>query len=250
MEDSFNGWTRHIIIKATPPNLHETSISVEESFGNEEAGLGSTVWDPSYTLAYCFDNLQLENSLETGDSDAASILNVVGRKQGIYWQQESVLELGSGLGLLTLSLITLGASVTASDRGEEMLFLLRNNISQLVGPTCTICENQTTHWHVDKGFLQTISLLELDWNTTGPETTKFNHIVAGECLYDNSAVIPLLTTAHHYAHDDSIIWICGIIGPDVLKTFLNEYQRFFSLIHQIKTKRAERDVYILRKSRA
>ncbi|KAI9021273.1 hypothetical protein DFJ74DRAFT_672467 [Hyaloraphidium curvatum] len=190
-------WVRRVTIPGTT-----CFLTIREDFAGP-SGLGGTIWDPSFIL------------LDVLAANAAA------------WKLNTlrVAELGSGLGALGLGASALGApEVLLTERGEDMLEMLQYNVS----------ENQLSGVP-GPGGLPKIDVAELDWLEASlePDThlaplveRPFDLVLAAECLYDPSIVLPFLRVAEALAYGippdpdrEPIILVCGVISDAAWASF-------------------------------
>lgn len=112
-----------------------------------------------------------------------------------------VLELGAGChGLVSIVCQRLGASsVTATDL-PALMPSLRDSL--------------------DENGAHGVACAGRDWlHYDRQDSTKFDVIVAGECLYNVALVQPFFDTYRKCSHADTQLLLCGIIGDDVYAHF-------------------------------
>ena len=97
----------------------------------------------------------------------------------------SVLELGAGTGLLATLLSPLCGRYTASDRLENLALVRRNLELNKVKA----------------------ELAEIDWEEPGQGDALYDLILAVDCIYNESLVIPLVNTINRYMSPSTIAWV-------------------------------------------
>ena len=127
--------------------------------------------------------------------------------------QMSVLELGSGTGILAVLLSPLFRSWTATDV-ESLLPLIKKNIKRNAPRT------STAHIQVD----------ELDWTWSEKQVFKFygldhaNHnlLLAVDCLFNEALVKPFVNTLNQ-VNVEAVLIASELRSPEVLRLFLKEW---------------------------
>ena len=165
-------------------------IRVRESWGDEDAGIGSSVWSSSVKLAtFLAENPDLVRA-------------------------KRVLELGSGCtGLSGIAALKLGAHFTTFTDLPGVLDALQMNVEE------NIAGNDTPHFQI----------VQLDWSNVAASAVsgeKYDLILAAECLYDALLVGPFLSVIRHFG---CRAIISGIIGDEVFDCFLQTIKPGFDV---------------------
>ncbi|XP_062326035.1 protein-lysine methyltransferase METTL21D [Osmerus eperlanus] len=162
--------------------------------------VGCVVWDAAIVLSKYLETKQFYDP-----------------KTGVNrWVHKSVLELGSGTGVVGLMAATLGAEVTVTDL-EDLQSLLEVNIR----------DNQAL---VNSG---SITAKVLKWGENVSEFLPHPHfILMADCIYYEQSVKPLVETLKLLAGPDTCIICCYEqrtvgINPEVEKSFFELLLRDF-----------------------
>lgn len=142
--------------------------------GDEHLGTGTAVWECAVVLAKFIEFATGAKSTRP-DLDVDNCIFASG-----HWKGKRVLELGSGTGLLGISLATMGALTMCTDL-PELLPLLRSNV-ELNRELIAKCGGSVT-------------ATALDWTDPAKflesQTTGFDYIVCSDLVFNASAILPL-----------------------------------------------------------
>ena len=169
----------------------------------------------SLSLAECHENLTWDGGTV---SDAAHRLSRVIDSDhfapGVLVQQ-CVLVLGAGCGLEGLVAAALGATVILAEKDLAVA-------------------SPTLEANIKRNELGALAeVLNLDWERPDAaglaalRTRFINVCCAADCVLVEDDVIPLLRTAHSVAQSETVVYICGVAGGDLSRTFLAAADRFF-----------------------
>jgi predicted nicotinamide N-methyase len=153
---------------------------VNRSFaiGQSGSGTGSILW-PAAEL--------LSQYIAAPGSEAA--LPIIAQSaQGWSWKDRTVLELGSGLGLLTATLISLGATVVATDGEADVVDQLDCNIAANFSG-----EDERRQLHVYSSTVfrwgsETSELVDRLSTLTNSEKSHFDIVIASDIIYGDNEV--------------------------------------------------------------
>ncbi|KAI9476171.1 MAG: putative methyltransferase-domain-containing protein [Benjaminiella poitrasii] len=181
-------------------SLSTFSIQLHPSFilhlsqQNNTQNHGTTVWDSAKLLAfYLFDTLKrppLNNNQKV--------------------EKRSCLELGSGCGLVGLTMASLGFESVLTDLPEV--------IEQVLQPNCNIAMENINDWwcqlYPDTTLEPRVSVRSLNWLQQPEETAiepsssnYFSYILASDCIYEIELVEPLLNCIRRHASPQTSILI-------------------------------------------
>ncbi|KAI3633823.1 hypothetical protein MIR68_008155 [Amoeboaphelidium protococcarum] len=167
-------------------------ILIQEEWMNEDCDLGGSVWSSSVRLSqYLIDHAQ---TLAIRDSN--------------------VLELGAGChGICGIVSYFLGArQVVLTDQQSLTPYINENIVKNAIS-------------------LDSVTACALDWkNPSQLPCSKFDLILAAECLYNLESVPLLCSVLKKYSRPETRIALCGIIGPEVFDAFDDLFRREFQLI--------------------
>ncbi|GAB5356994.1 hypothetical protein AAMO2058_000335700 [Amorphochlora amoebiformis] len=157
-------------------SLDSASVSVLEGVPN--MGVGRTVWE---------SGLRLIDFLEKEHRES-----IMGAK---------VLELGTGTGIVGISVASMGANVVVTDREEKLLQLVKKNID--MNQEAIIAGGGSVETkQMDWGNRETTSKVAI---TCGP----FDYIIASDVLYSSPSHINLVET----------LWQCAGVDTKIIITY-------------------------------
>jgi predicted nicotinamide N-methyase len=153
-------------------NNSRLAVRLTEEFGEQ---LGTRLWDCSLLLAEYL---------------SSSSLGLISRKRTKPLQKPSILELGAGVGLVSIVATLLngsggGGKVIATDIGQATMQLLTANTSQL---EARIIECQPFDWN------------DLDAFSSTATSTGFDYVLAADVLYNPGSHTALL---------EALRWLCS-----------------------------------------
>ncbi|KAJ3306395.1 hypothetical protein HDV03_005362 [Kappamyces sp. JEL0829] len=162
-------------------HFQEIKVAVREFFGDEQAGIGATVWSSSPKLSQWL--------AENRDAVAG----------------KTVLELGSGsTGLCGITACLLGAKMVYLSDLEPVLESLAENASR----------------NLDGEFRSRYSVIPLDWSCPERAplpSHSIDVILAAECLYEAEMVHMLLAVVQYFKVP---CLLTGVIGSGVYADFM------------------------------
>lgn len=178
---SFERWRTHLDT-CSEQLIFDTTLRLYQD--PSSYNLGTTVWDASVVLSKYIER-------ESHHRSDFSKRRLSGKR---------VLELGAGAGgLVGITLAFLGCEVTATDLQSVLPLLIKNTTTNLLSPP----------FPEEVG---TISVRELDWQneaTYSNFSPPYDHIVAADCVYNESAVNHFLQVVVSMANHRSIITIAN-----------------------------------------
>lgn len=122
------------------------------------------------------------------------------------WQDTRCLELGSGCGLVSSTLLQLGARVFASEQ-EDFLDHLAYNL-QMNEPAGAVPADKACVVACDWGSEESRAQLRAQLGRDGAHA-----IFAANCVYDPETVVPFLETIAAAMGPDSAAFMCGVPVP-------------------------------------
>jgi len=175
---------------------------------------GTSVWDASVVLAnYISFNPQFS----------------LGRLQG-----KRILELGSGCGLLGISLAKRGAHVELTDKPSVLPILRRNVELNIRERVHGINEGEILHG--------TARVSTLEWGNNLEEMSiqlgaPFDIIVASDCIYSNSSIMPFIGTLVAMSNTNTTILISNELRDESVQQELVEKLRSFFRVKKVSPKK-------------
>ena len=198
-------------------------LKVMEEFGGD-ACVGGTQWPGGVRVARYLDN------------------PLVFPPEAQTWKGKTLLDLGSGCGLVAAVAAKLGAKVLAVDKDIVMDILKENleangvlaeaGVSSADASAAALAGGESSNEDVSDSpcYLQEgkVVVEEFYW---GPEAehklAPFDVVVAAACLYMPKTVPLLLETLWNVTDPHSLTLLCCILGQNTLECFLEEIPRFF-----------------------
>eukprot|EP00611_Tribonema_gayanum_P028868 TRINITY_DN7559_c0_g1_i3.p1 TRINITY_DN7559_c0_g1~~TRINITY_DN7559_c0_g1_i3.p1 ORF type:complete len:195 (-),score=28.55 TRINITY_DN7559_c0_g1_i3:70-654(-) len=129
-----------------------------------------------------------------------------------FFSGKRIIEVGAGCGLTSIYAALRGAKVVLTDMDTEK------------------CRDSIDANFDHRGLpLDTIQVEELVWGQTDvtPLQPPFDIILAGDCLYQEACIEPLLQTMHSLASEDTLVLLCGAVGPKIIDSFNEKVDRYF-----------------------
>uniref|UniRef100_A0AAV2LR60 Uncharacterized protein n=1 Tax=Knipowitschia caucasica TaxID=637954 RepID=A0AAV2LR60_KNICA len=166
-----------------------TDITIYESIDS----YGAVMWPAA--LALCSF---LENNRET-----------------VNLEDKTVLELGSGTGLVAIVTSLLGARVTATDLPEVMGNLRANVMRNTRGKTRHLPQIWPLCWGFDVGLIYPTSRY------------KFDYVVAADVVYHHDYHDELLATMVHFCHPRTTVIWANKIRMEMDITFMERFKKEF-----------------------
>nr|XP_031858685.1 uncharacterized protein CI109_005920 [Kwoniella shandongensis]KAA5525757.1 hypothetical protein CI109_005920 [Kwoniella shandongensis] len=227
--------------KVEEKGVESVEVKIQQDLGmlkGRGGDTGSVLWRSSLHLA----RLVL-SQYHHPPSSSLPILDTVALRKA------NILELGAGTGLLAVLLGPLCASYTASDRMENLKLVKRNLDLNGLGAAGQVPEIGDSH-KKDKGpkggkgqseTKATVRLEEVDWIAVSEETkrhrtnshthdgeeeTKYDMILAVDCIYNEHLIQPLVDTLARYCPVGGKTVVCVVVelrSADVLTTFLETW---------------------------
>jgi len=129
-----------------------------------------------------------------------------------FFQRNTFIELGSGIGLLGIAFATVGSSITLTDQAK-MISLLKQNVR--------INIRESPH---------RVKVLELTWGASLPPviTSPFSVIIGSDVTYECDHIQALIDTLLALSNDNTIIYIgYEERNMDSERIFLNLLDKYF-----------------------
>lgn len=197
-------------LKITTKNGRQEEVIIEEDCSS----IATRVWDCAALTSKWVENCCLQQR-EVSDSSSAIDLARALRLNCDTDQPVYVLELGSGMGLLSISLAKMGAAVMSTEYGAAVDHLQRNCIRNNVAVA--------TQWNGPTMIQGKVCCRELDWYTS-TETVQsllpvrektspqmFDLIVVTDCSLTRKDSRGVLDMIHRYGtpgHTKAIVGVC------------------------------------------
>ncbi|CAM9946684.1 unnamed protein product [Ascophyllum nodosum] len=129
-----------------------------------------------------------------------------------YFEGRRVIEVGAGCGLTSIYAALRGADVTITDMDIEKCL---ENVEANLAP---------------RGMSGNARIRQLRW-ASKEDLAKceppYDILIAGDCLYEEACIAPLLQTMWALAGPKSEILLCGVVGYDILDGFLSQVDSYF-----------------------
>ncbi len=161
------------------------------------AGTGAILWNASVALARFLETRHGASSL----------------------RDKTVVEIGAGLGLPSISAALLGARVTATDGDDAVIPTLRENIQNNV-------REAATHTPIVKQYTWG-SAAAAAVRTAGEATSGFDYVIAADVVYEKKAFRPLLAALRALSNENTQIIISYRIRYEEQRSFFSVAQRHF-----------------------
>ncbi|KZS94571.1 hypothetical protein SISNIDRAFT_549120 [Sistotremastrum niveocremeum HHB9708] len=151
-----------------------------------------------------------------------------------------ILELGAGIGLLSIILSPLAQRYTATDL-EPLLPLIRKNIMHNLPPSKPSSPqggSKHTHTPPNLNTNRRVSIESCDWIALHqtPESSRHRYftltnsdtvdlLIAVDCIYNPALVPPLVSTLNHYANPGhtAVLVMVELRAEDVISEFLDQW---------------------------
>lgn len=190
------------------------SLKVREEFGGE-ACVGGTQWPGGARVARYLDN---------------PIVFPAGALKG-----KTLLDLGSGCGLVAAVAAKHGACVLAAEK-DIVIPLLKENLAS----NNVLLEEEMEHSNNLSSSLSVpntttfqegkVAVQEFYWGADAHHPqAPFDIVVAAACLYMPKTVLLLLHTLWNVSDDNSLVILCSILGANTLEAFVREVGSFFEI---------------------
>ncbi|CAM9505459.1 unnamed protein product [Ectocarpus sp. 13 AM-2016] len=153
-----------------------------------------------------------------------------------------VIEVGAGCGLTSIYTALRGADVTITDMDPGQLHrYIRaafpypcthaspKDISSDVEPKCA----DNVDMNLDpRGLSGKASVRRLEWDCAAELAMfepPYDIIIAGDCLYEEACISPLLKTMWALSGPNTEVLLSGVVGHSVLASFLGQARQYFEL---------------------
>ncbi|CAM9505229.1 unnamed protein product [Sphacelaria rigidula] len=124
-----------------------------------------------------------------------------------------VIEVGAGCGLTSIYAAMRGADVTITDMDIDKCL---ENVETNLGPA---------------GIADKVCVRRLVWASAEDLAMcepPYDMVIAGDCLYEEACITPLLKTMWELAGPETDVLLCGVVGHGILKSFLAQVDSYFT----------------------
>ncbi|CAM9841082.1 unnamed protein product, partial [Discosporangium mesarthrocarpum] len=79
-----------------------------------------------------------------------------------------------------------------------------------------------------RGLKSQATVRRLEWATDDLLSfdAPYDMVLAGDCLYEEACIVPLLETMWALSGPETEILLCGVVGENILASFLSQVQSF------------------------
>ncbi|CAM9988676.1 unnamed protein product [Laminaria digitata] len=123
-----------------------------------------------------------------------------------------MIEVGAGCGLTSIYGALRGANVTITDMDTAKCV---DNVEANLAP---------------RGMEANATVRRLKWGSAEELTSfepPYDVVVAGDCLYEEACIVPLLQTMWALAGPSTEVLLCGVVGHGILDSFLSQVDLYF-----------------------